>query len=357
MRWSIASDVYHSAAYNLGTILEQQGDRQGAIRSYRAAAKLAPFDVDSLLNLGSALLAEGRDNAAVHTYITAAELEEGRNDPSVHYGLSLAMDTRGAVGDLDAAKDALDRALSLDPNAAAARVHAGVMAERRGDYSAAAGAYKTALRGARPSPHLFLRLGGALMRAELVQRISKLYPSSLHIPNANAALVPEKTAEAFSSRRVDRGELRPYHSSNSSLKILNGAVTNITSLDRHQHVTHQVSAYDTANSANGWIGGDGLGAVVRSLSVLEGTTVIRGFQDGYGGVATHIAGALDTFRKAIKLDPRIEARAHIGIGLCLELTNECSGAITSYRRCVELNPRDADGHERLGVLLERSPSL
>jgi tetratricopeptide (TPR) repeat protein len=52
---------------------------------------------------------------------------------------------------------------------------------------------------------------------------------------------------------------------------------------------------------------------------------------------------LEVFRSALKLDPRVESRAQLGIGLCLELTHDLDGAVDAYSRVVELNPRDPDG--------------
>lgn len=45
----------------------------------------------------------------------------------MQYSLSLALDARGGTGDAEEAKDALDRALKLDPDSTAAHLHAGVM--------------------------------------------------------------------------------------------------------------------------------------------------------------------------------------------------------------------------------------
>jgi len=82
---------------------------------------------------------------------------------------------------------------------------------------------------------------------------------------------------------------------------------------------------------------------VRSLSLLAGTTVLTGFVDGSPEAATQVAGALDVFRSALRLDPRLESRAQLGIGIALELTNDLDGAVDAYSRVVELNPKDADG--------------
>lgn len=73
---------------------------------------------------------------------------------------------------------------------------------------------------------------------------------------------------------------------------------------------------------------------------LDGSTV---------EAAAQLAGALDVFRSALKLDPRVESRAQLGIGVALELTNDLDGAVDAYSRVVELNPRDADGWVRLCV--------
>ena len=365
----MASDVAHGASYNLGVVLEQQGDRQGATAAYELASKLAPFDTDPLVNLGSVLLADQKFDQAVRTYTRAATVDP--SDPSVHYSLSLALDARNGPGDLEAAKDALDRALKLDPDSTAAHLHAGVMAERSGDYSAATVAYRTILRSSKPGPRFYLRLGGAMVRDTLIQRIGVVYPRSSHDPNA--ALAPETTAEAFATgegRSVNAGANSASQQPGSTKVSLRRSGANDETQDAQ--LTAAAAALGTAanddgaaayaasqeqsrsGSASGAGGsGDGLSSLVRSLGLLAGTTVLTSYADGAKESSSQLAGALEVFRSALKLDPRLEARAQLGIGLVLELTNDLDGAVDAYSRAVELNPRDADGFERLGVLLDR----
>jgi tetratricopeptide (TPR) repeat protein len=385
-----SSDVAHGAAYNLGVVLEQQGDRHGAIANYELASKLALFDTDPLVNLGGVLLAERRFDQAVRTYAKAAAVDP--SDPSVQYSLSLALDARGGAGDPEAAKEALDRALRLDPDSTAAQLHAGVMAERSGDYAAAAVSYRAILRSSKPGPRFYLRLGGAMVRDQLVQRMGALYPRSTHDPNA--ALAPETTAEAFAQQGTDMvainagaGAAAQAPGSRSVGAVLHrgidggsgtgdggggiadsarvaGAAGALGSASGDDEAANAAAvragrkageAGGATNQSGAGGGGDGLSSLVRSLSLLCGTSVITAYLDvgGNAEATSQISGALEVFRQALKLDPRVESRAQLGIGLCLELSNDLDGAVDAYSRCVELNPRDPDGYERLGVLLDR----
>jgi len=369
-----SSDFAHGAAYNLGVVLEQQGDRQGAIWAYELASKLAPFDTDPLVNLGGVLLADQKFDLAVRTYTKAALVDPA--DPSVQYSLSLALDARGNPGDPEAAKDALDRALGLDPNSTAAQLHAGVMAERSGDYATAAINYRSILRSSKPGPRFYLRLGGALIRDVLLQRVGALYPKG---QNPNAALAPETTAEAFAQVGTDldnptgatstinagagsaeqpigtkaigslihrEGESDAANRHANTLTYAAGALGTAAQDDEAENAAAVRNQRREQGSAGG--GGDGLGSLVRSLSLLHGTSVILAYLKD----PSALSGALEVFRSALKLDPRVESRAQLGIGICLELGNDLDGAVDAYSRAVDLNPRDADAYERLGVLLD-----
>ena len=93
-----------------------------------------------------------------------------------------------------------------------------------------------------------------------------------------------------------------------------------------------------------------MSSLIRSLALLGNTTVVRGYLKGAVDSASSITGAVKAFRRALSLDAHIEARAHIGIGVCLELCNDWKGALEAYQRSIELEPHDADGYERIGVL-------
>lgn len=62
------SDVAIST-YARQQVLEQGGDRRGAISAYELASRLATFDTDPLVNLGGVLLAEQKFDLAVSSFV------------------------------------------------------------------------------------------------------------------------------------------------------------------------------------------------------------------------------------------------------------------------------------------------
>ena len=69
--------------------------------------------------------------------------------------------------------------------------------------------------------------------------------------------------------------------------------------------------------------------------------------------ATAPGEALEAYRRALELDPRL-AEAHVNLGRQLHLTGERGRAEPHYREAVRLSPDDPTPHFNLGVLLEES---
>jgi tetratricopeptide (TPR) repeat protein len=105
---------------NLGTALQQLGQLDEAIASYRHALRLEPSSADIRYNLGAAERAAGNPAAAVHAYRGAIEL---RSDfVEAHNNLGLALLDWGQPG---AAVVALAEACALSPRSAAIHANLG----------------------------------------------------------------------------------------------------------------------------------------------------------------------------------------------------------------------------------------
>jgi eukaryotic-like serine/threonine-protein kinase len=63
-----------------------------------------------------------------------------------------------------------------------------------------------------------------------------------------------------------------------------------------------------------------------------------------------VAGARAAFEEAIAADPR-DARAHLNLGIVLEMTDEPAGAERAYRTAIEVRPDFGEALNNLGLLL------
>jgi protein O-mannosyl-transferase len=131
---------------NLGIILAERGDQEGAIADYRHALRLAPSFAFAHSNLGNSLVATGHPADAAVEYEAALEFRPA--DPALHCSLGYAL----ALGKRPLAAAAEFRtALKLDPARAEAWAGLGGAMVQAGNLGEAANAYSHAvtLRGDR----------------------------------------------------------------------------------------------------------------------------------------------------------------------------------------------------------------
>ena len=139
--------------YNLGLLCYQRGDYDGAIGHTQRTLQLAPLNVDAWNNLGSALYAAGRPEDAVAAYQRALRIDP--DNAQVIDNLKAA----AAAAPVDA--EALPEALETD---AEYWVNVGQFLQRNKDPEAAKEAYQRALRLDPQQPtalHLLAALSGA----------------------------------------------------------------------------------------------------------------------------------------------------------------------------------------------------
>ncbi len=192
------------APNNLGILLREKGDVDGAIGQFREAARLRPDAPRIHYNLGNALLAAGRPLEAIPSYREALRLNP--RDGEVHHNLAVALGRAGAVdeavvhfgealridprdaechfhmavalrlkGDLEGATAHLRRALEIDPGYADAHRNLGAMLQDQGDLEAAIGHYRQALQSDPASAATRLNLGLALQaQGRLEEAIAQL---------------------------------------------------------------------------------------------------------------------------------------------------------------------------------------
>lgn len=123
-----------------GRRAERRARLGAACRRYRAAARLAPRDVRTHLNLGAALEAAGDAPSAFRAYESALKVEPA--NPYATYNLGRLHYARGEHAE---AERFLQRALQAEPDFFDARVALANTQEARGEMAAAADSLKSAL--------------------------------------------------------------------------------------------------------------------------------------------------------------------------------------------------------------------
>ena len=164
----------------LGAALYAHGSYEDAVREICNASDLNPEDPAPYSFLGRMQHAESKSSEQVleklHRFVT---LHPDSADANYYYGLALwksrkdPKETRGAE-----VESLFTRALTLNPNFAAAHVQLGILRSERGDYAAAATSYERALKLDPQMEEAHYRLAQAyrqLGKPELAKEELRLY--------------------------------------------------------------------------------------------------------------------------------------------------------------------------------------
>jgi eukaryotic-like serine/threonine-protein kinase len=181
-----------AARLNLGVVLQQKGDLDGAIVQYRAATHLKADFAGTHINLGAALAAQGKLDEAVTEYREALRLEPGllparhklgaalqckgrldeaiaeyreavrtqKNDALGHFGLGTALRDKGRLDDAIAE---YREALRLKNDFPAAHNNLGAALRDKGRLDEAVAEYREAVRLREDFPHAHCNLGYLLL--------------------------------------------------------------------------------------------------------------------------------------------------------------------------------------------------
>jgi tetratricopeptide (TPR) repeat protein len=145
--------------HNLGLLLSgHKGSRAEAVGYYRAALALRPDSSAVYLNLGSALLGQGKLDEATNSFRRAIAL-----DPKLagaHRNLGVALIAKGRV---DEAIACFKKALALDPKDAQAHTNLGLALADKGRLDEAIAAYRKAIELDPKDALAHTNLGNALV--------------------------------------------------------------------------------------------------------------------------------------------------------------------------------------------------
>jgi tetratricopeptide (TPR) repeat protein len=194
------------AHVNLGTIIEERGQVEEAIRHYRESIRIQPIQPEAYNDLGSALRTQGKLDEA------AAQLHRSLEIDPLYV---LAYNTLGLVyhdrGEYDEAIRQFQRALEIHPDFAAARTNLGVTLGALGRWDEAIRQQREALRIDPDLPQAHNNLASALLqRGEVDEAIAHLARVVELLPESDLAKRNLRSALRLRARRAKQApsELR-----------------------------------------------------------------------------------------------------------------------------------------------------
>lgn len=246
-------------------------------------------------------------------------------------------------GNLPAARDAFDRALSSDPRAFAAAYNAGVIAERQGQDPQADSYYQRALT-IQPDYELAVVARSRLLVrqrrvAEAVQfaaAIAGRFPGNFLVRAEYARLLvtaeryDEAVTEARAILRVDERNVAAKLAVAEAFRA-RGRTDNALAI-----IDDVINGSDPNHPNNGPGANDARAHYLRALLRIE--------------VNRDVPGAIQSFSRAVELDPQF-AEAHNNLGVYLLQAGNVSQAIDHLRAAAALAPSWSKAHLNLGDAL------
>jgi tetratricopeptide (TPR) repeat protein/serine/threonine protein kinase len=347
--------------YNLGHLLDERKDYEGAVRFYTAAVSARPTAVAALNNLSISLTKHGKPDEAIATCRRAIELDP--EFANAHNNLGIALSHQNNVA---GAIEAYRKALEIDPKYAAAHGNLGFVFARQKEYDKAVASYRKALELNPDLADVHSNLGNVLVEQGKPEEAAASYLKAIELAPEDAKLYfnhgillasQKKAGEALTAYRK-AVELDPK---NGNYYVNLGLV-----LAGEGEPDEAIAAYRTAIDLNPQDAKafSGMGAVLvsqgkpdeaiaawrRSLELKPGNAVLHG---NIGAVLSNMGdyeGAIECYRAAIELAPN-NAGVQGNLGIALTRVGKAGEAVTAFRRAIELNPNDPEFHSNLGVVL------
>jgi len=126
---------------NLGTVLQEQGNIDDAIKHYREALRIQKDYVSAYDNLGMALLEQGNIDEAIEHFQEALRIEP--DFEKAHNSLGIALQKQGNIGD---AIEHYREALRIKPDYVKAHNNLGITLQKQGNIDEAIEHFQEALR-------------------------------------------------------------------------------------------------------------------------------------------------------------------------------------------------------------------
>ena len=182
------------AYYNLGRIVENEGQFPEGLEYYRRALSYNPLYADAHYNLARLLAKHGEQSEAIAHYRDALKIRP--NDADAHNNLGLLLAARGETA---AALDEFHRALQIDPKYAKAFFNLGRVLAQRNELDKAIENYRQALAVSPNEVEILVVLADALARqeqfAEAVMHLQKAITLKPEVPDIHVALARALAAQ------------------------------------------------------------------------------------------------------------------------------------------------------------------
>jgi tetratricopeptide (TPR) repeat protein len=320
------ANVSGVAAYNLGLLLEAQGDRDEARAAYQQAVDSGHPDAAPMarLNIGNLLMAQDDLDGARAAFQAAVDSGHPDAAPMARANLGLLLEARR---DLDGARAAYQAAVdSGHPDAAPnGRLNIGNLLRAQDDLDGARAAFQAAVDSGHPdaAPKAALSLGMLLEAQDDLQGAQTAYRTAIASGHADAAPTAALRLGTLFARQRDLGGARAAYQvaidSGHSDEALMAALDLGQLLLGQGDLQGAQNAYQhAANSrnANAAMGTLGLGTVLR----------MRGDADG----------ARAAYQVAIDSGHVNAApRAAYGLGSLLEAQGDLDGARAAYQQAID----------------------
>jgi protein O-mannosyl-transferase len=173
---------YAEAHYNLGRLLAQKGQLEDAVTHYEKALEINPADAEAHNNLGVTLFASGRVDEAIAHYQTALTSRPDYADASCNLANALLF-----KGDLDGAIARYSACLALSPNQAEAEYNLASALLKKGRTDEAIAHYQKVIELRPESADIHANLGSAFLAKGRVRDAIAEYRNALRISPENAA--------------------------------------------------------------------------------------------------------------------------------------------------------------------------
>jgi serine/threonine-protein kinase len=331
--------VAESHSY-LGLVLADQGNLDGALSVFREAVAEAPDDASARNDVGMVLRLRGERDAAIAEHLRASELDPALAD--CHRQLALAL---SAQGDLDRARAHIQRAIELEPDVAAHHNGLGLLQLQSGDLEAAARAFGEASERAPDDAGIRLNVASVLFRQGdargALAHVDKVRESILRTD-------PPFSWKAAGVGRVHyaRGVILCYGLREHGRAAVEFGAAIRRSPDRPiLHLSHGDALAGAGRFKEARAAYRKALALDPELDAARnnlGCLLNDAFQDFHG--------AADQFRACIRRDPgHAVAQGNLGHALCG--LRDYEQAEAAFRRAIDLAPHRARGHADLGILV------
>jgi Flp pilus assembly protein TadD len=182
----------------LATVLRKLGETVAAEHELKLYREASQSTENATVAESKAILAQqeldsGDPGKAVELYRQALEATPG--DALLNYKFSVAL---GKVGDITAERDALEKAVQIDPDMAAAHNQLGYLASRGGDMASAEKHFREAIRAAPTFVDAWINLAAALGTESKLAEAGKAVETALQLDpnNSEAQQLQQELAKA-----------------------------------------------------------------------------------------------------------------------------------------------------------------